>query len=293
MARIRSIKPDFFTSEKIASLPLSARLLFIGLWTHVDDNGVTVDNERLINAAIWPLEDDPLEALQRTREDLRRLSTARLIVRYEAAGKALLFISGWDEHQKVSHPAKPRYPRPTPEQMNAPTGVVSSGDAAPQEPGTDSSGESPEDLPSPLEIFAPEQGAGSREQGKEVPPSAGAAAPSPPADRPLNAGDVVAAYMDGAKAGGLPAPTEVLRGRVGKRAGALIKAQTDPQSLLTAAFNCGAGGWTDIDTQLQRDAAAAKPRPVANSQPSNGSGHQLPPRDGYDVNKILKNRKSA
>lgn len=126
-----------------------------------------------------------------------------------------------------------------------------------------------------------------------VPPSAGSAPPSPPADRPLNAGDVVAAYMDGAKAGGLPAPTEVLRGRVGKRAGALIKAQTDPQALLTAAFNCGAGGWTDIDTQLQRDAAAAKPRPAANSQPSNGSGHQLPPRDAYDVNKILKNRRSA
>ena len=59
MARIRSIKPEFFTSEVIASLPLSARLTFIGLWTYVDDNGVGLDNERLILAAVWPLEDEP------------------------------------------------------------------------------------------------------------------------------------------------------------------------------------------------------------------------------------------
>jgi len=39
MARIRTIKPSFFTSLTIADLGLAERLTFIGLWTHVDDEG--------------------------------------------------------------------------------------------------------------------------------------------------------------------------------------------------------------------------------------------------------------
>src|SRR6185312_4646746 len=110
MARIRSIKPEFFTSETIAALPLSARLTFIGLWTYVDDNGVGLDNELLVTAAIWPLERDNLETLARTREDLATLSRDGLVSRYQDSRKRYLFVTGWDEHQKVDHPRKPRYP---------------------------------------------------------------------------------------------------------------------------------------------------------------------------------------
>jgi len=155
--RIRSIKPDFFTSEVIASLPLSARLTFIGLWTYVDDNGVGVDNPRLINAAIWPLEDDPLETLRRTSRDLQSLAEAGLIQRYEVSGKRFLFITSWDEHQKVSHPSRPRYPRPTDPGVTP----LTSENATLRKP----SGNPPEDVQSPPETLAPEQGAGSREQG--------------------------------------------------------------------------------------------------------------------------------
>ena len=40
MARIRSIKPQFWTSEQIADCSSNARLLFIGLWNFCDDCGV-------------------------------------------------------------------------------------------------------------------------------------------------------------------------------------------------------------------------------------------------------------
>lgn len=39
MARIRTIKPEFFTSEDIVGLPLSARLLYIALWCEADREG--------------------------------------------------------------------------------------------------------------------------------------------------------------------------------------------------------------------------------------------------------------
>ncbi|MEU4640854.1 hypothetical protein [Micromonospora sp. NPDC023814] len=164
MPRIRSIKPEFFTSEVIAAQPLSARLTFIGLWTHVDDNGVTVDNPKLITAALWPLEDDPRETLARTSGDLASLSTAGLIQRYEVSGRRYLFITNWDEHQRVSHPSKPRYPRPP-----AP---LTCEDVSDPEP----SREPPESLVSPPESLVPEQGAGSREQGTGSRDIAGASA---------------------------------------------------------------------------------------------------------------------
>ncbi|MER7953887.1 hypothetical protein [Streptomyces sp. NPDC096030] len=168
MARIRSIKPEFFTSLTIADLRLSARLQFIGLWTYVDDNGVGLADPRLIRAAIWPLEEDP-EVLQRTREDLQSLHAARLVTLYEASGKALLTVNNWSEHQKVSHPRKPRYPRPEDvrQRQEPPTDLDSC------EPPEDS-GEAPEDFQRTPESLRPEQGAGSREQG------AGKKTPSPP-----------------------------------------------------------------------------------------------------------------
>jgi hypothetical protein len=154
MARIRSIKPDFFTSETIARLPVSARLTFVGLWTHVDDNGVCRANELLIAAALYPL--DGVEGIERTREDLRRLSGESLVTLYEHDAKRFLWVTSWDEHQKVSHPGKSRYPRPDQTACK----LVSWENEPIPEPRWKFSGESPETL-------RPEQGAGSREQGVE------------------------------------------------------------------------------------------------------------------------------
>lgn len=158
MARIRSIKPEFFTSETLARIPLSARLTFIGLWTYVDDNGVGVDNERLIGAALYPLDDDPLESLRRVSEDLRQLSAVGVITRYEVAGRRYLYVTNWDEHQKVSHPGKPRYPLPPPNLPKPPA----SGNGNPPEGLRNGSGNPPESL-ARSSALSREQGAGSRE----------------------------------------------------------------------------------------------------------------------------------
>ena len=161
MPRIRSIKPEFFTSETIAALALSARLTFIGLWTYVDDNGVGLDNELLITAAIWPLERDNLETLARTREDIASLSRACLVSRYQDSRKSYLYVTSWDEHQKVDHPRKPRYPRPS---ALPPVVAPASGNEPVDETLATDSRQTRDRL-------APEQGAGSREQGAGSPPS--------------------------------------------------------------------------------------------------------------------------
>lgn len=110
--RIRSIHPQFWRSDDIAALPRDHRLLFIGLWSYVDDNGVGQDDYRHITADLFAAEDDPIGARQYVREGLARLSAQSLIVRYEHDGKSYLYIPAWDKWQRVDRPGKPRYPRP-------------------------------------------------------------------------------------------------------------------------------------------------------------------------------------
>lgn len=121
MPRIRTIKPEFFTSLTIADLSLPARLTFIGLWTHVDDAGRCVDDARLIKAALWPLDDRTAADVE---SDLRELTESSLITRYTLNRKRYIAVSGWDEHQRIN--------RPTPSKLPAPE----QGEQAPSSPAT-------------------------------------------------------------------------------------------------------------------------------------------------------------
>jgi hypothetical protein len=113
--RIRTIKPEFWRSDDITRLSREDRLLFIGLWSYVDDNGVGLDDYRAISADLFALEDDQNEVRDFVREGLATLSRALLIDRYEVDGKRFIHIRTWKKHQRVDRPNKPRYPEPPPE----------------------------------------------------------------------------------------------------------------------------------------------------------------------------------
>jgi len=110
--RIRSIKPEFWRSDDTASLAdWNHRLIFIGLWSYVDDNGVGRDNAALIMSDLFPQENDPPEALARIRRALDELSRRKMIVRYTVNSKDYFNIPGWG-HQKIDRPSKSPYPPP-------------------------------------------------------------------------------------------------------------------------------------------------------------------------------------
>lgn len=110
MARIRTVKPEFFTSLTVTRVSLGARLTFIGLWTYCDDEGRGRDEPRLVKAALWPLDDgvsaDTVDA------HLTELSAARLIERYEVEGAHYIAIRNWGEHQKIDRPRTSIIPAP-------------------------------------------------------------------------------------------------------------------------------------------------------------------------------------
>ncbi|GAA2773631.1 hypothetical protein [Saccharopolyspora taberi] len=120
MPRIRSIKPEFFTSEVVAELTLRARLTWIGLWTHCDDEGRCKDNPRLIHAALYPL--DPDVTADDVAADLAELAKRQRVVRYVVDGRAYLQVTNWKEHQKPNRPQGSKFPAPADGHVQDPAG---------------------------------------------------------------------------------------------------------------------------------------------------------------------------
>lgn len=110
--RIRSIKPEFWRSQDISSLPVEDRLLFVGLWSYVDDNGVGEDRVSQIAADLFAddIERDPSETFARVSRGLLKLSEAGSIKRYEVSGRSFLRVVNWAKHQRIDKPNKPRFP---------------------------------------------------------------------------------------------------------------------------------------------------------------------------------------
>lgn len=110
MARIRSLKPGFCTSEDIAQLTIPCRLHFAMLWTYADDEGRGADNPRLIKGALWPLDDHiDHDAINAFHDELEQ---AQRIVRYEVDGRRYFQINDFTKHQHPTRPVKSVLPAP-------------------------------------------------------------------------------------------------------------------------------------------------------------------------------------
>ena len=148
--RIRTIKPEFWRSDDIAALSIEDRLLFIGLWSYVEDNGVGRDEPQLIQCDLYPL-DTFTEASVRVHAGLKHLSQQGLITRYEGPdGRKYLQVNTWDKHQKINRPSKAHLPRYDAENCTLTEPSVSTHCTL-------------------TEASLPEQGTGNREQGTGKP----------------------------------------------------------------------------------------------------------------------------
>lgn len=109
MARIRTIKPELWSSGQIGDCCLSARLTFIGLLNFCDDNGIHSDSSRRIKAEVFPQDVDV--SADHVATWVEELCRAGLVARYSAHGEPYLIVTGWDRHQKIERPTY-RHPAP-------------------------------------------------------------------------------------------------------------------------------------------------------------------------------------
>lgn len=93
MARIRTIKPEFFTSEDIVSLTPMARLLYIALWCECDKEGRLTWKPRTMKLRYFPGDDCNIEAM------CTELIGAGLVNLY---GDGLAYIPQFAKHQHIN-----------------------------------------------------------------------------------------------------------------------------------------------------------------------------------------------
>ena len=114
MARIRTIKPEFFRHEGLQDMEagypgLKPMLVFAGLWTIADKNGVFEWRPRQIKLDILPfLEFDIAESLQ-------ALASCGFIKPFSVNDRDYGYIQTFQEHQRISGKeaqAPGRYPDP-------------------------------------------------------------------------------------------------------------------------------------------------------------------------------------
>lgn len=111
--RIRTIKPEFWTSQSTNTVSVEAQLLAVGLLNYADDDGYFDPNPRLIKSAIFPLRDEI---------DHSRISTVLLPELYRSgyakSGHATIcegdlvqvgFLPKFTTHQVINKPKASKY----------------------------------------------------------------------------------------------------------------------------------------------------------------------------------------
>lgn len=100
--RIRTIKPEFYSNEKLSTLPEVTHYgMAAGLLTYADDEGYFNANPKLIKAALFPIRDASVSI----PEMLEQLSSIDFIALIDGPdGRAYGHVVNFSEHQRVSHP---------------------------------------------------------------------------------------------------------------------------------------------------------------------------------------------
>jgi len=93
VARIRTVKPEFFTSEDIVALSPLSRLLYIALWCEADREGRLVWKPRTMKLRYFPADDCDIEAM-----------CAEIVARglVKPYGDGLAYIPSFTEHQHLN-----------------------------------------------------------------------------------------------------------------------------------------------------------------------------------------------
>jgi hypothetical protein len=108
MSRIRTVKPEFWTSEQVMECSPMARLTFIGMWNFCDDNGVHPASCKTLKAQIFPADDFTAADIQKL---INELLQQRLLLEFLAEDRAWWWVTGW-RHQLINRPSKSRFPLP-------------------------------------------------------------------------------------------------------------------------------------------------------------------------------------
>lgn len=106
MARIRTIKPDFWTDGNMVRLSPFARLLYIGMWNFtLCDHGHVADDAMKLKLQILPM--DPVDIDELLAEIMAQGRVVRVA---DEDGRTYLLVKRFEDHQKIDTRWKTRCP---------------------------------------------------------------------------------------------------------------------------------------------------------------------------------------
>lgn len=112
MARIRTVKPEFWESETIGCLSFGARLLFLACLNLADDEGLLRWNANYLSAHAFMYDELDPKNLSKWMSELEQ---NELVFAYEG-GKVsykLAWIINFKKHQVINKPQPSKLPKPT------------------------------------------------------------------------------------------------------------------------------------------------------------------------------------
>jgi len=109
MPRKRQIDPDIWTSEQVLTLPIEARLLFIGMISHADDEGRLRGSPLSLKAAIFPGDTCSLENIKAWRN---AIVANKLAVCYANEGSEYLWLPSFKKFQYMTKRFPSKLPEP-------------------------------------------------------------------------------------------------------------------------------------------------------------------------------------
>ena len=101
MARIRTIKPNFWDDTKIGRISRDARLLYIGLWTFSDDIGVVIGDTIWLKSKIFPYDQIQVQQFEKW---MNELVTNGFICLLSYKEERFIYLPNFTRHQVINKP---------------------------------------------------------------------------------------------------------------------------------------------------------------------------------------------
>ena len=122
MARIRTLKTEFWDSPSTAQADLAVRLTFMAMWNWADDSGHGTANVKELEAFVFP-NDEVTELPRRGSRNsgavwpnfaaiLHEVAEVYGVVFYKVKGRPYYRIPSFNEHQAKHYRKESRYPQP-------------------------------------------------------------------------------------------------------------------------------------------------------------------------------------
>jgi hypothetical protein len=118
MARIRSVHPGLFTDEAFVSLSMTARVLYIGIWTEADDHGIFEWKPLQFKMRLMPADPADIAAL------MEEMATCNCVKKFTSEGKSYGLVRNFCRYQR---PKKPKYTFHMPQELHTYAGLRQDG----------------------------------------------------------------------------------------------------------------------------------------------------------------------